>query len=248
MLFISEFEVVVTDIVVVHAGAVASTGPAIAAPGTSSKADSPSPSNPEPLIRSEMSQNYNNTSNTGRLGNSNHNGSPITDPFAQDLTSIVSTAVPSSPVTSVLNPDTSVDDQHPIVMSLVEPTIATTVSEISSSKDSQQQHMTKSNSAGISVSNQTIQHPGPQFTAPGTQTQEQTNFDAAGRSGIKKSVATPYQPVEQPDQAQQARIISQQQQQGQETSQQMSLQQQAKPVVIWNGIMEVTEYNSVSFS
>lgn len=253
--------IVVTSIVVVCAGAVASTGP-LAAPGTSSRAGNPSSSNPKPLMQSEMAQGqyYSNSSNISELGDFNLNNSPITDHFAQDMTSLVSAS----------SPTTLVGDELPIAMSLLEPAIATVVNETSSSsmsyqqKDLQQQP-TISN-PGISVSNQRVQH--PQFTTPGTQTQEQTNFDAAGKSGIKKSVATPYQPMEQPDQAQLARIISQQQQQQeqdqvvQETSQWMSpqqqqpqtvqnvqQQQQARPVVIWSGIMEVTkEDHPVSFS
>ena len=225
----------------VHAEAMASTVP-LAAPGTSSKSGSPSSSNPEPLMLSEVAQDnyYNNTTNISRLRNSNQNSSPITDPFAQDMTSLVSAAVSSSPATLVPNPDASVGDEQPVDISLLEYEILTTASKTLSSstlKDSQQQHTTTSNPAGISVSNQTMQHLGLQFTPPGTQTQAQINFDAARKSGIKKSVVTPYQPIELPGQAQQPRIISQQQQ-GQEASQQMSLQQQAKPVVIWSGIME----------
>ena len=68
---------------------------------------------------------------------------------------------------------------------------------------------------GISISNQNVQH--PQFTKPGAQTQRQTNFDAAGKSGFKESTATSQQ--RQPDQAQQAQLLSQQQQQEQNQEQ-----------------------------
>ena len=266
-------QLIVTGILtcMIHAGATTSAG-LVTARGTASNAGSPSSSDPEPLMQSEMTQgkyNFSNTSDTSKPENLDQNDSPIADSFAQDPTSLVSATV-HSPATPNPNPDISVGNEQPIAVSHLESAVAATVSEMSSlssyqQKDPQQQP-TISN-PGISVTNQKIQH--PQFITPGTQTQEQANFDTDGKSGIKKLAATPQQSVEQqqqPDQAQQVKLTTQkelpqerQEQnqvvQGASYSQQVSLheQEQQQEVqgirqhqqVVWSGIME---FNPVSFN
>ena len=117
----------------IDTGAAASTGP-ITAPAISSEADPPTSSG---LQLSEATQNLVITSSTNCL---NQNDSPfITDPLmnlSQDMASLASAAL-SSTDNSVPNPDA-------LVLSHLEPAIATTASEMALSslhqpEDPQQQ-------------------------------------------------------------------------------------------------------------
>ena len=229
----------------IHTGTAASTGP-VTASNTSSEADVPTSSI---LQQSEAIQRLDgDTSNASRPEDSSQNDSLVTDSvMSQEMASLASAALPSSPVTSIPNSD----DIQPTVSSHLEPTVSEMLSSSMpyQQKDHQLQPMVSN--PGISVSKQTMQH--PQFTTPGVQTQ---HFDADGKSGIKKSVATSQQYVEQQqqqsDQAQQGGLNItqhelQQQRQGQEyVVQQVSLDKQKK--VIWSGVMElkIEAYGPVS--
>ena len=186
------------------------------------------------------------TSNTCRPGDSSQSDSLVTDSvMSQERASLASAALPSSPVTSIPNPD----DKQPTVSSHLEPT----VSEMSSSSSMPYQQKDHQPQPTLSnpESKQTMQH--PQSTTPNIQMQEHYNSDADGKSGIEKSVTTPQQPVEQQQQSDQGRCNNTQQKlpqqrQGQEyVVRQMSLDKQKQ--VVWSGIMEIKEgYNPVSSS
>ena len=230
----------------IHTGTATSTGP-VTASNTSSEADVPTSSilqQPEAIQRLDGD-----TSNASRPGDSSQNDSLVTDSvMSQEMASLASAALPSSPVTSIPNSD----DKQPTVSSHLEPTVSEMLSSSMPYQQKDHQPQPTVSNPGISVSKQTMQH--PQFTTPGVQTQEYYNFDADGKSGIKKSVATSQQSVEQqqqPDQAQQGRLNItqhelQQQRQGQEyVVQQVSLDERK---VVWSGVMEFKEYDPVSVS
>ena len=183
--------------------------------------------------------------------------------------SIASTSLPPSANSNSLSQQTQMETE---ISTLEQPQTsgslpASSIQQQSIAEDPQQQQPMP----GISISNQKTQQ--PQFTKPGVQTQRQTNSDAAGKSDFKESTATPQHPLwqqRQPDQAQQAQLLSQQQhqqkqekgqiaggasqmdvtsqlllllqqQQQQQADEVVQQQQQAMPMVVWSGIMEFWE-------